>query len=742
MTNNKYLLMIFFSFILFSLHAVNNLDFMSIKVSGDKFQKKIFTNGSIIFTNRTYVIENIPTAFEGFEFLASGGKEVDEGIIIPSQDGLIYIIAPSGGLSGWIVVENSEFNYSDTNKTKLSIYQKEVSANEIISIPLIESFPGATPLAKTIRYNEQKIFVQGDLIDVMTLTPETNVFPQNNTFKFPLTPPAYLIGKKYAVSLVEYPGVSKAKIDENGVIYIATHYNTLDVPGWIYTGDFFPISSARNYYVYRYEYKAQEDWIDIPQRKPFGTIAPTLIFSDSINWVDHKTVPGKVITKSLDPKRIFITNPSLVILPDGDYLASCTGAFRVAGESAGMSFFLSTDKGQTWTPQAKNSVTMSFSTLFVHRDELYIIGTKGSYRDVIIRKSIDKGKTWTEPTNNTNGILLQGGFYHSAPVPLVINNGRIWRGMENAINTAGNGKKAFVMSAPVDADLMRAESWVSTNQIPYQTDWISNDGRLFKQWLEGNVVVDRFNNIVNILRVDEEKYGGVAAITSVDATDKLSFNPDTDIINFPGGGKKFTIRYDSVSDKYWTLSNAEFDEDRAKTHNGIYKNGIHCGLLRNRLVLMYSDNLRDWAVKDTLLSSGNPFFHGFQYVDWQFEEDDIIAVSRTAFENENGLPVRQHDANYLTFHRFENFRKNLVSSVDQFTDNSGLKIYDTPQTIKLSFDTPVKFDAYVYDMTGRMIYRANNSFNYSINKSGWSRGTYIIKVQQRDKVKVQKIIIA
>lgn len=45
-----------------------------------------------------------------------------------------------------------------------------------------------------------------------------------------------------------------------------------------------------------------------------------------------------------------------------------------------------------------------------------------------------------------------------------------------------------------------------------------------------------------------------------------------------------------------------------------------------------------------------------QYVDWVFDGDDIIAVSRTAFPETRGLPARQHDANFLTFHRISNFR--------------------------------------------------------------------------------------
>ncbi|NDP20401.1 MAG: T9SS type A sorting domain-containing protein [Paludibacter sp.] len=123
---------------------------ISVEAERDIFVKKSFTNGEVIFTNRTYTLENIPVEFTDYEFLASGGKVIDLGTIIPSSDGLIYMIAPSGGLSGWTIVENSEFNYNDNAKTKVSIYQKQVAANQRVSIPLVESFPGTTPIAKVI----------------------------------------------------------------------------------------------------------------------------------------------------------------------------------------------------------------------------------------------------------------------------------------------------------------------------------------------------------------------------------------------------------------------------------------------------------------------------------------------------------------------------------------------------------------------------------------------------------------
>ncbi len=714
-------------------------DQMTIKVEGTAFERRTFTNGALIFTNRTYSMENIPADFAGFEFLASDGKTINEGIITPSANGVIYIIAPSGSVAGWTLVPNTEFYYTDGTLTKLSIYQQTVTANTPVTIPAVSSFAGASPLAKVIQYAKDTISVKGDMVDILTANTENYVFPQNTTFKFPLILPSYLVGKKYATSLVEYNGVTQVSANQACDIYVATHYNTVNLPGWVYTGDSFTISSVRNYYVYKFQYTTPGVWIDIPQRKTSGTVAPTLVFCDNLKWANPRTLPGTIITKSLDPKNVYITNPSITILPDGDYLAACTGAFRFSGGNAGVTFFLSSDKGQTWQVQSANNGNMSYQNLFVHNGTLYVIGTDKPQGNIIIRKSTDKGITWTYPSNSSEDGFLLAGQYHSAPVPLVINGGRIWRGFET--NFDGENKRVLVMSAPADADLMKASNWTFSNQLAYQTSWISGGGKSFKQWLEGNVVVDRDGKVVNMLRIDEEVYGGVAAMVRVNSPANISFDYTKDIINFPGGGKKFAIRYDPVSDYYWTLSNAEFDEDRTKTHNGIYSGGIPCGLLRSRLVLMYSYDLRNWMVKDTIISSDNPFFHGFQYVDWQFDNNDIIAVSRTAFEDTDGLPVRQHDANFFTFHRIANFRTNSPNSNVELPDESTFIIKFFKGKIEVSADTIKEFDIAVLDFSGKLIYSRFNLTNKTIYTDRWVKGLYFVRVNSNGKLYTQKIFI-
>ncbi|MEF8810436.1 MAG: exo-alpha-sialidase, partial [Bacteroidales bacterium] len=77
---------------------------------------------------------------------------------------------------------------------------------------------------------------------------------------------------------------------------------------------------------------------------------------------------------------------------------------------------------------------------------------------------------------------------------------------------------------------------------------------------------------------------------------------------------------------------------------------------RNTVALVSSEDLKTWTIERIILHHPDPHNHAFQYLDWQFEEDDIIAVSRTAYDDGLGGAANYHDANFMTFHRIKNFR--------------------------------------------------------------------------------------
>src|SRR5690625_39740 len=373
-------------------------------------------------------------------------------------------------------------------------------------------------------------------------------------------------------------------------------------------------------------------------------------------WSD---VPGTVITYQSPESGLYIGSPSIAILPNGDYVASHDFFGPESSEHlVGMSrIYTSQDKGRTRTRISEIRGAF-WSSLFVHRGDLYLMGPDRHHGAVLVRRSEDGGHTWTEPSHARNG-LVRRGMFHCAPMPVIEHNGRLWRAMETAHGPDlawGKRYGAMMMSAPADADLLQAENWTVSNPLLYDSTYL--DGN-FTGWLEGNAVVAPDGEIVIILRTDDRTtYDEKASIVQVSSDGKrASFDPETGFIPFEGGGKKFAIRYDDPSKRYWTLSNAirpkyisEFPERNAPN-------------IRNTLVLMSSENLRDWTIHEIILKHPDVIHTGFQYVDWLTDGEDMIAVSRTAYFDGEKPANSHHNANFLTFHRIENFREKIKEEV-------------------------------------------------------------------------------
>jgi len=344
---------------------------------------------------------------------------------------------------------------------------------------------------------------------------------------------------------------------------------------------------------------------------------------------------------------VYVGSPSLAALPEGGYVAS-HDFFGPESDENRTAVFGSEDKGKSWKKLAELQGQW-WSNLFTHRGSLYIMGVSRQYGDVVIRRSDDGGRSWSEAKDENSGLLLGDGRYHTAPVPTVVHNGKIWRAMEYLAPGDGWGRfQAFVMSAQVDAELLKAKNWIHSEKLIFEKKWAPEENR--PGWLEGNIVVAPEGELVNILRLNFLE-GCKAAMIHINNNGKdLLFNPKKDIIEFPGGSKKFTIRYDKKSGLYWSLTNIVPKRDKS----------LPASLHRNTLALISSPDLKNWKIQSIILYHPDIKNHGFQYIDWLFEEDDIIFVSRTA--NDDGLvgAHRQHDANYLTFHRIQDFRNRTI----------------------------------------------------------------------------------
>lgn len=373
--------------------------------------------------------------------------------------------------------------------------------------------------------------------------------------------------------------------------------------------------------------------------------------------------PGVVVAASPNPQKIFVFSPSLAILPDGNYVTS----YDTRGHEI---IKISGDRGANWK-QLANLPDQKWSTLFVQRGGLYLIGVSTKKGNMIIRRSIDGGRTWTTPNDALTGLLAPGHF-HCGPTPVVVHDGRVWRAFEEFAPTPPERHfSAFVISAPADADLLVATNWVRSDKIAFRREWLKTRT---EEWLEGNVVVTPSGGLVDILRVESHPAAGapmalpgaaagiprfeVAAMLNISPDGRhVTFDPAHGFIHFIGSESKFTIRYDPVSRRYWTLSNkiTNLKSGDDWTHSPHHQ--------RNVMALASSTNLRDWTENYRVLSyaAGSVVVKagsrvGFQYADWQFDGNDIIAVIRTSWD---GLDY--HDSNFITFHRIKNFRTLTMS---------------------------------------------------------------------------------
>ena len=363
-----------------------------------------------------------------------------------------------------------------------------------------------------------------------------------------------------------------------------------------------------------------------------------------------------------DPRtKTYLGSPSLVRLDDGAILAShdyfgSGSPKNMEGRAHLTSIYRSEDDGVTWTNITHVSGAF-WNSLFTVGSTVYLLGPSAQFGHIVIRRSDDGGYSWTHPADETTGLLARGGpddtppNYHCAPVPVVFHNGRIYRALEDKIaRIHGRDFQAFVISVDEDADLLKAENWTMSNKLDYDLDadpphWGSPDRPTC--WIEGNVVADPDGQLWDILRLrTEPQYNTAAMVKILDDGKRLEFDPATGFINLPGGETKFTIRRDPETGIYWSLVNDMQDEPYI--------------VRRNRLSVVTSDDLKTWTHRKVLLEDNlesDPDLSykktGFQYVDWVFDGDDIMYLSRTAYDGAHNF----HDSNRITFSRIREYRK-------------------------------------------------------------------------------------
>ena len=340
----------------------------------------------------------------------------------------------------------------------------------------------------------------------------------------------------------------------------------------------------------------------------------------------------------------YLCSPSIVRHPEGYLLASMDVYEK--GYPQNLNFiFRSDDDGLTWHYQCE-LMPCFWGELFIHHGDVYMIGCSTEYGDMLIGKSTDGGKTFSAPTALLRGSTGKAGKtgVQLYPQNRMIYNGRLYKTMEwGAWACEEYWHAPMIASCSIEDDLLEPENWSFSKPVIYDPNWPGTvDGHALGV-IEGTLCVAPDGRFLDIMRYEIQSgkppYGRVLAF-EVDTEHPEEALRYSHPISMPGNRSKFSIQYDEISKKYYSIVTRIYDE------NYLWA--------RNLLSLMCSEDLENWEVMCDLIDYRHEDVktHGFQYVDFLIEGEDIIFLCRTAMNHANS----HHDSNYTTFHRIKNFR--------------------------------------------------------------------------------------
>ncbi|MBE6559963.1 MAG: exo-alpha-sialidase [Ruminococcaceae bacterium] len=359
-------------------------------------------------------------------------------------------------------------------------------------------------------------------------------------------------------------------------------------------------------------------------------------------------VPGDYVVNYLHPEdEVYsfsghsLCSPSFVRHPDG-YLLASMDVFASRHPQCLELIFRSDDDGATWK-YVSELYPCFWGKMFIHRGDLYMLAVSTEYGDLLIGKSTDGGKTFGVPTvllRGTSGFEQKG--VHKNPQPVIEYGGRIWNTLEWG-SWASGGHAAMLASAPADADLLDAGSWLFSPPVPYDPAWQGTVEGPSRGCIEGCLTAAPDGQLYNVMRYQTDKctpeYGRVI-VMKVFPDEPERPQEFERVIDFPGNHSKFVILHDEVSGLYLSLVSYLTEENAPRG--------------RNRLALIASDDLWRWRhVYDVYnYLHMDPAEIGFQYIDLMIEGDDLLFLSRTAWNGARNY----HDANFSVFSRIRNFR--------------------------------------------------------------------------------------
>lgn len=341
----------------------------------------------------------------------------------------------------------------------------------------------------------------------------------------------------------------------------------------------------------------------------------------------------------------YLCSPSMVRHPEGYLLASMDLYAHEAPQNLTL-IYRSDDDGRSWH-YVSELMPCFWGKLFIHKGDVYMLACSTEYGDLLIGRSTDGGRTFGAPVTllRGSGGKLGNTGVHKNPQNIVVYDGRLYETLEwGSWQNHDYTHASMVMFCGVDEDLLRPENWHFSQPVKYDPNWPGTVRGEARGVLEGTLCVNPAGALMALYRYDitwgQPPYGLVLAfrINTRDPDAPMEYSHS---VEMPCNMSKFSIKRDSVSGCYYSIVTRIDCPERIRR--------------RNLLSLMRSPDLVHWELVRDLVDWRQEDMEkvGLQYVDFEFEREDIIYLCRTAWNGAHNF----HDANYSVFHRVSQFRR-------------------------------------------------------------------------------------
>ena len=377
-----------------------------------------------------------------------------------------------------------------------------------------------------------------------------------------------------------------------------------------------------------------------------------------------------------DPDQwVCVGSPDILRLPNGRLIASMELWLQTPneGREGGIDYpnhckiKISDDSGKTWQLHSTNSVT--WGSLFIANDALYMIGNNPKTRTIILVRSPDMGKTWSDEVT-----LFEDAHYSGGATSVHIKNGYVYRAFEdNDLRSA-----SLVVVGDLSKDLLDPASWQMSPKVEpprhtpafsrsAATDLVGRDAH--GNWfLEGNIVDIRGQlSVLLRTRIDKQLTANVTSICELDHNGKQLQYRFVQYYPMPGGQNKFKLLYDPTSQLYWTCTTVP--PDTYQDPEPLKQRGLKTGPgnMRRILMLNYSLDCLNWFQAGCVAMSKNPL-EAFNYSSQVVDGKDLLVLARSSLGGQ--LPYNNHDTNAITLHRIKNFRSLAIDLRQDFEHHS------------------------------------------------------------------------